>query len=82
MFPAVQWPVRSARASLLVPKTAVVTTTERTFVIRAENGKAKWVNVSKGPASGDLVEVMGPLREGDRVVLRATDEIREGAALR
>lgn len=82
MFPSVEWPAGSARPVLLVPKTAVVTTTERTFVIRSENGKAKWVNVTKGAASGDLVEVMGALRDGDQVVLRATDEIREGAALR
>jgi uncharacterized protein YabE (DUF348 family) len=66
----------------MVPRSAVVTTTERSFVIRVENGKAKWVDVSKGAVSGDLVEVLGPLREGDRVVLRATDEIREGAEIR
>ena len=28
---------------LLVPKTSVVTTTERTFVIRDRNGRAEWV---------------------------------------
>ncbi len=81
MFPDVSWPVRAHKQSLLVPSTAVVTTTERTFVIRTNHGKAEWVNVKKGAPAGELVEVMGNLAEGDQVVKRATDEIREGSAL-
>lgn len=79
MYPTVKWPVRSAGAELWVPKTSVVSTTERTFVIRDRDGKAEWVNVKKGASEGDLVEVTGNLRPGDMVVRRATDEIREGA---
>jgi RND family efflux transporter MFP subunit len=78
MYPTVKWPVRRARPSLFVPKTSVVTTTERTFVIRNQNGQAQWVDVKKGVAEGDLVEVLGNLKGGDMVVRRATDEIREG----
>ncbi len=81
MYPEVQWPYRRPRASLLVPPTAIVTTTERSFVIRVNDGKAEWVNVSRGLAAGDLVEVFGALKDGDVVVRRGTDEIREGAAV-
>jgi len=81
MYPTVKWPVHRSRASLFVPRTSVVTTTERTFVIRDQGGKASWVNVKKGVADGDLVEVTGNLRPGDRIVRRATDEIRDGASL-
>ena len=81
MYPSVKWPVRRSRPSLLVPKTSVVTTAERTFVIRGRNGKAEWVDVKKGAADGDAVEVMGNLAAGDLVVRRATDEIRDGASL-
>ena len=81
MYPAVKWPVRRAHPALFVPRTSVVTTTERTFVIRDRNGRAEWVDVKKGVSDGDLVEVIGKLAEGDRVVHRATDEIREGVAL-
>jgi len=56
--------------------------TERTFVVRDKNGLAEWVNVQKGPGEGDLVRVIGPLQESDRVVMRATDEIREGTNLK
>jgi RND family efflux transporter MFP subunit len=81
MYPSVKWPVRHSAASLLVPKTGVVTTTERTFVIRQTNGRAEWVNVTKGPTDGDFIEVSGNLQAGQMVVRRATDEIREGTPL-
>lgn len=82
MFSTVTWPVRSPRAAMVVPRTAVVVTTERTFVIRDRDGRAEWVDVRKGAADGDLIEVIGNLKPGDRVVKRATDEIRDGNSLR
>lgn len=81
MYPEVQWPMRRARASLMVPPSAIATTTERTFVIRVNAGKAEWVDVSRGAAQGDLVEVLGPLAAGDTVVKRPTDEIRQGSTV-
>jgi len=79
MYPEVQWPVKRPQPSLLVPPTSIVTTTERTFVIRVNNGVAQWVNVGRGARVGDLIEVFGPLKEGDTIVRRGTDEIREGS---
>jgi membrane fusion protein (multidrug efflux system) len=81
MYPSVKWPVRRSRPSLLVPKTSVVTTTERTFVIRNRDGRAEWVNVTKGASDGDLTEISGDLKPGDMVVRRANDEIRESTPL-
>jgi RND family efflux transporter MFP subunit len=81
MYPTVTWPVQNSQPALYVPKTSVVTTTERTFAVREKNGKAEWVDVRKGPAEGDLIQVIGGLHPGDRIVKRATDEMREGMAL-
>jgi membrane fusion protein, multidrug efflux system len=81
MFPTVKWPVRRSRPALFVPKTSVVTTTERTFVIRERSGRADWVDVRKGVTAGDLVEVLGNLTAGDHVIRRATDEIRNGTPI-
>jgi hypothetical protein len=50
-------------------------------VIRDRNHRAEWVEVKKRATEGDLVEVIGPLAPGDRVARRATDELRDGAAL-
>ncbi len=78
MFADVQWPVSRARPSLLVPRTAIVRTSERQFVVRIREGVAEWVDVTRGEPSGDAVEVFGDLRTGDEVVRRGTDEIRPG----
>lgn len=81
MYPAVTWPVRRLRPSLFVPKTSVVTTTERTFVIRDHEGRAEWVDVRKGVSEGDLVEVIGDLKAGEMVLRHGTDETRGGTPL-
>jgi RND family efflux transporter MFP subunit len=81
MYPTVRWPVRRSATTLFVPKTSVVDTSERTFVIRSRNGRAEWVDVRKGAGDGDLIEVSGDLKPGDMVVRRATDEMRDGSAL-
>ncbi len=78
MYPTLHWPVREHDTMLFVPKTSVVTTTERTFVIRDTGGKAEWVNVKRVQVDGDLVGVLGDLHPGDKVVRRASDEIRDG----
>lgn len=82
MFPEVSWSIARDVATLLVPTTAVVTTTERTFVIRVTAGKAEWVNVKKGATAGDQVEVAGDLKVGDVVVKRGTDELRNGSVIK
>jgi membrane fusion protein, multidrug efflux system len=66
----------------LVPPSSVVTTSERTFVIRLKGDAVEWVDVKKGPNQGDLIEIIGPLKEGDIVLRRGSDEIREGTRLK
>lgn len=83
MYAEVLWPVRRPQPSLLVPPTAVVTTTERTFVIRIKtDGTVEWVNVGRGARVGDLLEVFGSLKEGDTIARRGTDELREGTKVK
>jgi membrane fusion protein, multidrug efflux system len=81
MYAQVQWPVRNAKAACLVPPTSIVTTNERQFVIRLNNGSAEWVTVTRGAPAGNLVEVHGALRAGDLIVRRGTDELREGTRI-
>ncbi len=78
MYAEVAWPARRPQPSLFVPSSAVATTTERTFVIRIREGEAEWVDVKRGAAMGDMVEVFGNLEQGDQVAMRGTDELRAG----
>jgi len=79
MFPEVLWPVQRAEPTLFVPATAVVRTTEATFVIRIRDGNTEWVNVQTGELDGKSIEVFGGLREGDEISVHGTDELRAGS---
>jgi len=81
-FCQVRWPIHRPEPSLFVPSSSVASTTDRTFVVRIRNGKAEWVDVKTGLASGPLVEVFGDLQPGDAVAARGTDEIRPGSPVR
>jgi len=77
MVAEIHWEVTRPEPSLFVPASAVVTTTERKFVIRVKDGETEWVDVRPGQLAGALVEVFGNLAAGDTVAQRWTDELRE-----
>src|ERR1700761_2139724 len=82
MYADVNVTVPSNDSSFIVRKTAVVSSTEKVFVIKVTNHQAQWVNVQKGLQSGDFMEVFGKLKAGDQVVINATDEIRDGSKVK
>lgn len=77
-FATVTWPVERSYPTLFVPVSAVASDQQRTFVIRVARDLAEWVTVQTGRSVGGETEVVGELRAGDRVVLNATDSIRNG----
>lgn len=78
MFAEVIWPVRRTQPTLLVPQTSIVKNTERTFVVRVNNGVVNWVDVKPGLSADNLVEVFGDLHAGDEIAIRGSDELRNG----
>jgi membrane fusion protein (multidrug efflux system) len=82
MYANVDVPVPSRDSTFIVPKTAVVTSTEKVFIIRVTNHHAQWVDVKKGFQSGDKMEVYGDLKQDDKIVKKATDEIRDGSEVK
>ena len=81
-FTQVRWPIRRSGPSLFVPSPSVVTTTDRTFVVRVRGGKTEWVDVRTGLTAGPLVEVFGDLRAGDEIAARGSDELLPGTEVR
>ena len=63
---------------LAVSKNALVTRKGRTVAFVVERGQVKETPVKVGPALGDLVEIVGGLKEGDRVVLNPPDSLGNG----
>ncbi len=54
---------------LLVPAAAVLERQDRKVVFRIEEGKALWTYVETGARSGELIEILSGLEEGDRVAI-------------
>lgn len=68
--------------ALSVPKTAVVTSTERKYVVAVRDGKTVKIDVQTGNESSGRIEVIGALHAGDQVIADANDEIKEGVAVK
>jgi len=75
-------PLPASDSTFLVPKTAFVNSTEKTFVIRVADEKAEWVDVRKGREDAKMMEIYGSLSPGDSLVKTASEEIRNGSPLK
>lgn len=67
-----------AQKSFVVPASTVVTTLERKFVIKVLDGTTKWVDVRAGFNMGDKQEIFGNLNEGDTLISKSSEELKEG----
>ena len=81
MVAEVNLPLPANDSTFIVPKSAVVNSTESVFVIRVVNNKAEWVDVKTGREANGKIEIYGNLKAGDPLVKTATEEIRNGSVL-
>ncbi len=81
MVAEVNLPLPANDSSFIVPKSAVVNSTESVFVIRVVNNKAEWVRVKTGREANGSIEIYGDLKPGDLLLISATDEVRNGSQL-
>ena len=79
MFVEVVWPLRRDSPSLFVPPSAVVDTSEATYVECVRQGKIERVPVRRGSTMGNLIEVFGSLDAEDSVVVRGSEDLGDGA---
>ncbi|RZJ65371.1 MAG: efflux RND transporter periplasmic adaptor subunit [Flavobacterium sp.] len=82
MIAEVILPLNAPDSTVVVPKTAVVTSSEGVFVLLVENGKTKRVHVQKGREFEDRIEVFGELPENGEVVKIGSEEIKDGTPLK
>lgn len=77
MYATVKWRIKRPYSTLFLPTSALVTSQERTFVIRVKDNVASIVKVKTGRIMDGRIEVLGPVAEGDQVILNASDEYRD-----
>jgi membrane fusion protein (multidrug efflux system) len=67
--------------ALSVPKSAVIISTERKYVLLVRNNKAVKVDVITGNESKGKTEIVGALQAGEEIISNANDEIKEGTPI-
>ncbi|WP_153795944.1 efflux RND transporter periplasmic adaptor subunit [Foetidibacter luteolus] len=82
MIAEVTIPLPSRDSSFVVPKTAVVNSTERLFVVRLNGGKAERVTVQKGREADGKTEIYGALQTGNHLLKTGSEEVREGTEVK
>ncbi|HTJ53701.1 MAG TPA: efflux RND transporter periplasmic adaptor subunit [Cyclobacteriaceae bacterium] len=65
-------------STFIVPKTAVVNSPERVFIITIVQGKAQWVTVRTGRSLNGQIEVYGTMADNAQIAKVASEEIRDG----
>jgi RND family efflux transporter MFP subunit len=66
------------RARLALPQAALITREGRAYAYVVQDNVARLVRADIGETMGDLVEIKGGLKEGDRVVLKAPPGLGDG----
>src|SRR5579871_3242358 len=78
MIAEVDVPLNGNANTFIVPKTAVVNSTVKPFVIKVINNKAQWVKVQMGRTAEGKQEIFGDLSLHDVLIKNANEEIRDG----
>ena len=81
MYAEVKIPMLSGAKSLLVPNNAIVRSTEHEYVVKDSGGRADLVNIKEGLVSNDSTEIFGNLKANDKVLVHASDEIKQGDSI-
>jgi multidrug efflux pump subunit AcrA (membrane-fusion protein) len=72
-------PTGPAREVIAVPRDALVLRRAGASVFRVvDKSTAERVEISTGIASGNLIEVIGDLKAGEKVVVRGGERLRPG----
>ncbi|MEO4005222.1 efflux RND transporter periplasmic adaptor subunit [Flavobacterium sp. CAU 1735] len=82
MVAEVQLPLTAKDSTYVVPKSAVVTSSEGTFVVSVKDHKTSRLPVQKGRILEDKIEVFGAITPDILLIKQATEEIQDGTPVK
>jgi membrane fusion protein (multidrug efflux system) len=82
MIAEVSIPLAGDVNSFAIPRTALLNSTQGTYIIKIVDHKAVWVPVKTGTSTDDKTEIFGDVKEGDILVKSANEEIRDKAEVK
>ena len=78
MLARIEFGLGPLREVTMVHKDAVITRGTRSYLFVVDQGAVKQVFVTTGETKGEHIEVSGPLKEGEMVVIRGNERLRQG----
>lgn len=81
MLAEVSFTAAKAEDAIVLPRNAVITKDDETYVYIVEDGTAKKVLVELGIESGETIEIRTGLTDGDQVVIKGQTYISDGEAV-
>lgn len=78
----VSLPLSAQDSSFVVPKTALINSAEGVFVIKVVAQKTQRIAVKKGRDINDNVEIFGDLQTQDKLISKASEEIKDGTTIK
>ncbi len=82
MVAEVLLPLNAKDSTFVVPKPAVINTSEGTFVIRVKDNKTQRLAVKKGRETEAGIEIFGDLSENETLVKTASEELKDGTPIK
>ena len=82
MVAEINIPLPANASTFIIPKKALLDTSEGYYVLKVEQNKAVKVAIKKGRETDDKVEIFGDLAEGDKLVAAPTEEMHEGMTIK
>ncbi|WP_306565935.1 efflux RND transporter periplasmic adaptor subunit [Flavobacterium lindanitolerans] len=82
MVAEVLLPLKAQDSNYVIPKTALVTSSEGTFVLEVVDNKTFRKQVQKGREVEDRVEIFGDIPENAQLVKVASEEIKDGTPVK
>lgn len=82
MVAEVLLPLNAKDSTFVVPKSALVNSSEGNFVLQVENNQTKRTRIQKGREFADKIEVFGELTPSAILVKNASEEIKDGTPVK
>ena|ERR1051326_794155 len=81
MYAEVNIPLSTDASSFVVPSSAVITSTEKKYIITVKNKKTKFIDVRDGISKNDSTEIFGNLTGNEKIIINGNSEIKESQEL-
>ncbi len=82
MYAEVSVPTIGNLNTFVVPKSAIITNTEKKYIVTYVNNKTKWVEVIEGNQKNDSCEIFGNIQLGDKLIINANYQIKDNQEIK